>query len=79
MAMPYEEEKYDVLPIKRDAEKEYHFHYHREERLKRRPPVDPKDVAKRTKIRKIGKWLTIALAIAILVLVALFLYRFFFQ
>jgi hypothetical protein len=72
-------ENHDVLRVKRNPEREFHFHYRREERLQRRAAQDPKLAARIRRNRKVGKWLIIALALSILVLVSLFIYRLFFQ
>jgi hypothetical protein len=71
--------EHDVLKVKRNSEREFHFHYRREERLQRRAAQDPKLAVRLRRNRKVGKWLIIALALSILVLASLLIYRFFFQ
>ncbi|RPJ07741.1 MAG: hypothetical protein EHM28_06165 [Spirochaetaceae bacterium] len=77
--MPHEEEKPDILHVKRIPESRLNFHYNREERLKLRNDPNDKEAAKRKKILKAGKLLVIFLAMAIIILVSLLVYKYFFQ
>jgi hypothetical protein len=74
-----ETEKKDILHVKKDAGREFHYHYNREERLAQRQPVSKAEAGKRRRYLKFGKLLYIVLAAAIILLVFLFIYRFFFS
>jgi hypothetical protein len=76
-----EEEKPDILHVKRDSDQgaKYHFYYNREERLKMKFDPDDKDAVKRRKMRKIGKFVFLFLGIAIFILISMLVYKYFFQ
>jgi hypothetical protein len=76
--MAFDEEKPNRLPIKRDREMHYLFHYSRDERLRLKDGMGGAEKQKRVRVNKITKALYIVLGIAIFVLVAVFLYKYVF-
>ena len=69
-----EEEKPEILSIKKSVGQEYHFHYNRDERLKLKNEDGGKD-GKKSRRRKMTKWLIVILAAAIGVLMLLLTVR----
>lgn len=77
-AMTENGEKPDRLTVRRNSERELHFHYNRDERLKMKGEMPAAERKRRTRVKKITRWLYVLLGAAILILVMMILYKYLF-